>query len=884
MEKTRTAWAALLVAGVAWCALAASTGAASSERRPASDIDAGELDLAGAWTLRMSDDPSVACPAQVPGGIYAPLVKAGKVPHPYHAMNEAAAQWPAGKRWSFSRKFTLPDGFASARSVTLRLEDVDCFATIAINGREAGKTSNRFQRYDFDVKSLLRPWENEIEAVFEPTGERSELEAMKYELHEYPGAKKKKRQLQLVRTVRCHDGWDWGLTLMDTGLMGTVRLIASDVARIDYVYTTQNFTKDYSSVDVTVTVEVTAPSAGTTELAASLCGVKASRQVELKSGSNTASLTLHLENPKLWWPRGYGEPVLHELVVACAGNRIAKKIGLRTTELKTIPDAPAGASSKTAEAGKSLTVSVNGVDVFCQGANWIPCDAMENLQTPERYRDLLTSAADANMNMVRVWGGGQFEHDAFYDICDELGLLVWQDFMFACSIYPVVDRFMDGVKKELSHQLRRLRDHPSIALWCGDNECLHVANHEKDPVLLKRYVEMCAVREKMLAETVARFDPTRPFWPASPCKGPGDFRIIDQTSGDFHYWGIWFGLNPLMTSFDVTPRFVSEFGFQSHPSRELLEKYIPAGRINPNSPDLHAHQKCRGTKPRRSGDETIQWFVNDTFRYPEGSDAFFYLSQVQQAMAIRYAIAAWRPERSRCSGMLIWQLNDNWPVTSWSLVEYGGRWKQAQYNTKRGFAPVAVFAARKRWKPGVLEARAVNDGDAPFDGTVRVELWSFDGKARTIAERPVHLASHEGKTLEEFPLSACGDESVRAKSFVTISMEGSSGGRSLRVSDDWVFCKFRDVDLADSDISAEISEGSSPGTFRVTLCATRPAFYVWATAKGIRGEFDDNSFLLLPGLPKTVVFTPKDDGVTIDRFKKAFAVRHLRDTYRGDLR
>ena len=845
---------------------------------------AKEVDLAGTWTLRQCDIPSVSCPAQVPGGIYAALVKAGKVPHPYYATNEEAAQWPAGKRWSFLRKFTLPDGFASARSVTLRLEDVDCFATIAINGREAGKTSNRFQRYDFDVKSFLRPGENEIVAVFEPTGDMSAKEAMKYEPHEYPGAKQLKRQLQLVRTVRCRAGWDWGLTLMDCGIMGTVKLVAEDVARVDYVYTTQSFAEGHASADVSVVVEMTAPSAGRTELSASLCGVSASRKVELKPGANVASVSLRIEKPRLWWPRGYGEPALHDLEVSCAGTKVVRRIGLRSVELRTPPDAGPDSLSPTGEVGRAFTIAVNGRDVFCQGANWVPCDAMENLQTPERYRDLLTSAADANMNMVRVWGGGQFEHDAFYDICDELGLLVWQDFMFACSIYPVVDRFMDGVKKELSHQLRRLRDHPSIALWCGDNECLHVANHEKDPVLLKRYVEMCAIRERMLAETVARFDPTRPFWPASPCKGPGDFRVIDQTSGDFHYWGIWFGLNPLMTSFDVTPRFVSEFGFQSHPSRELLEKYIPAGRINPNSPDLHAHQKCRGTKPRRSGDETIQWFVNDTFRYPEGSDAFFYLSQVQQAMAIRYAIAAWRPERRRCSGMLIWQLNDNWPVTSWSLVEYGGRWKQAQYHTKRGFAPVAVFAARKRWKSGVLEARAVNDCDAPFDGTVRVELWSFDGKARTIDERPVHLASHEGRTLEEFPLSAFGDESVRAKSFVTISMVGSSGGRNWSVSDDWVFCKFRDVDLADSEISAEISEGSCSGTFRVTLSATRPAFYVWATARGVRGEFDDNSFLLLPGSPKTIAFTPRDAGVMIEQFRKAFAVRHLRDTYKGDLR
>ena len=873
MEQNRgeflagTAWM-LGTAAVAAVALSAATLTAC----------AAELDLAGTWTLKICTEPNMACKAQVPGGIYAALVKAGKVPHPYYAMNEEAAQWPAGKQWSFSRKFAVPAGMLSARAVTLRLEDVDCFATIKVNGHVAGKTSNRFQRYDFDVKPLLRDGENEIEAAFEPTGAMSALEAMKYEPSEYPGAKQKHRQLQLVRSVLCHGGWDWGITLIDTGLMGPVRLIAEDTARIDYVYTTQRFAKDYSSVDVSVTVELESPSGGSTELSASLCGAKASRQVELKQGANVASVSMTIAKPKLWWPRGYGEPVLHELTVSCAGKRIAKRIGLRTTELKTIPDAKPDPLSKTGETGKSFTIAINGVDIFCQGANWVPCDAMENLQTRERYRDLLASAADANMNMIRVWGGGQFEHEPFYDTCDELGLLVWQDFLFACTIYPATDYFMDGVRKELVHQLKRLRDHPSIALWCGDNECVHVANGIKDEPKRTIALDSCAKREKMLAKTVADHDPSRPFWPASPSKGPGDFRRMDQTTGDYHDWGVWFGLIPLRSSFDMAPRFVSEFGFQAHPSVELLEQFIPAGRINPNSPDLHAHQKCRGAK-QRSGDETIQWFVNDTFRYPEGADAFFYLSQVQQAMAIRYAIAAWRPTRPRCSGMLIWQLNDNWPVTSWSLVEYGGKWKQAQYHAKRGFAPVAVFAATKLLDKGTLEVRAVNDSATPFDGTVKVDVWSFAGECKTIATLPVKLAPREGRTVKGFPLSAFGTEKAQAGSFVTFTMEGSGGGRSWRVTDDWVFDKFRNVDLADAKVDAIVSEDPLNGTFSVALSTTAPAFYVWANARNIKGEFDDNSFLLLPGTPKTITFTPENGAVALEQFKKALSIRHLRDTY-----
>lgn len=846
---------------------------------PALMAFAAEMDLAGTWTLRQCDASDKTCRAQVPGGIYAALVEAGMVPHPYYAMNEGAAQWPSSKRWSFSRRFTPSDEILSAKTVTLRLEDVDCFATIKLNGQEIAKTSNRFQRYDVDVTSFLRRGENEIEATFEPTGWMSALEAMKYEKHEYPGAKEKRRQLQLVRTVRCHAGWDWGIVLMDTGLMGTVKLMAEDVARLDYVYTTQRFTSDYSSVDVTVVAELTAPADGRAELSASLCGVDASKPIMLRKGTNVADIRLSIKSPRLWWPRGQGSPILHELVVTCAGTKVVKRVGLRSIELRTPSDGAPDPLSKTGEIGKAFKIAVNGVEVFCQGANWVPCDAMENLQTPERYRDLLSSAASANMNMIRIWGGGQFEHEPFYDICDELGLLVWHDFMFACSIYPVTDYFMDGVKKELAHQLRRLRDHPSIALWCGDNECLHVANHEKDPILLERYLKTCEIREKMLTETVAQYDSTRPFWPASPCKGPGDFRIIDQTSGDYHDWGVWFGLIPIRASFDMAPRFVSEFGFQSHASRDMLERYIPENRIDPNSPDLHAHQKCKGAK-QRSGDETIQWFINDSFRYPEGADAYFYISQVLQAMTIRHAIAAWRPTRSRCSGMLIWQLNDNWPVTSWSLVEYGGKWKQAQYHVKRGFAPTGVFAATKLLHKDLLEVRAVNDNAGPLEGTVRVDLHSFTGEVRTMETVPFRLAAHESKTIREFPLSAFGNASERARSFVTLTLNGTCDGQGCHAVDDWVFDKFRDVDLAPAKVTADLAPGPRPGTFCARLSATHPAFYVWANVRNIAGEFDDNSFLLLPGYPRTIVFTAKEPGVTFDRFKKSFSVRHLRDSYR----
>ena len=827
----------------------------------ASTVWAAELDLAGQWTLTRADDASITCPATVPGGIYKPLLDAKLIPHPYYGLNEAKVQGPAEKEWVFSRTFVVPGKMLKAKMLTLRMEDVDCFATVTLNGREIGKTSNRFQRYDFDVASSLKPGENAIEVRFAPTGKVSAEETMKYGKDECPYGQAGTRHLQTVRTVRCHAGWDWGLTLMDTGLMGPVKLIATDVARLDYVYTTQEFNADCSSCTLTVTGECEAPAAGATEFAASVCGVSAKKRIALAKGRNAFSVKLTVDRPKLWWPRGYGGQPLHELAVTFAGERTVRKIGFRKVELANRPD----------KIGTSFTFSCNGKPIYCQGANWVPCDAMENLQTPARYRNLLESAARANMNMIRVWGGGQFEHDAFYDICDELGLVVWQDFMFACAIYPVSDYFMDPIRKELAHQLRRLRDHPSIGLWCGDNECVHVANHQDN----KAFIDACGVRERILTELVAKYDPTRPFWPASPIRAPGNYERMNQLEGDYHDWGIWFGLLQFGASYDMQARFISEFGFQGHMSPDTLAKWIPEGRLNPNTPEVHSRQKCKVTK-RMNGDDVIHYFVNDTFLYPEGVDRFYYLSQLNQALAVKHAVAAWRPARERCGGMLIWQLNDNWPATSWSTVEYGGKWKQAQYVLKRGYAPVAVFLARRPNSSGTLQVRAVNDRETPLEGTVRVTLNALkDGTGRAVGpEIPVSLAPHEGRVLGELKLADLGDEASKMRTYLRATLTYEADGKPRALSDEWFFERFRNLALAEPKVTTQVA-GLKDGRFAVRLEADVPAFFVWLNATGIRGEFSDNAVTLHPDEPRTLVFTPEKSGLTLEAFRRALTVHHL---------
>ena len=875
---------------------------------------AAELDLSGTWTLTQADKPEVTCPVAVPGGIYTALYDAKLIPDPYFAQNEKLTQWPGRTDWLFSRSFTLPEGFADAKAVTLRLEDVDCFATVKVNGHEVGRTSNRFQRYDFDVKPFLKQGDNRIEALFESTERISYAESNKYD-RAYNIANATVRHINLVRTVQCHGGWDWGITQMEMGLMGTVKLIATDIARIDYVYTTQDFAKDWSSAAVTVTVEATVPDGGRNELRPSRCSefgrvavycdrsgpdkarpsleteltvtlgdVSKSEKVTLSPGANKVSITLDVKNPKLWWPVGYGDQPLYPLAVTLGDAKVEKRIGLRKAEVYNEEDAEPDPA--TGKKGKPMVVVINGRRIFCKGADWIPCDAFENRQTRERYRDLLDSAVAANMNMLRVWGGGQFEHPAFYELCDEKGILLWHDFMFSCATYPGDERFMAGVRKEIAHQLRNLRDHASIALWCGDNECIGAAGWF-GAEQREANIKLCVKRAKELEKLCAEYDPTRCFWPSSPCLGPGNYGDgwKDDSSGDMHFWQVWFGDKPFSHYFTVRPRFCSEFGFQSYPTKEEALTFVTPDHLNPTAPDFFYHQKSP------NGNKFIMQMIMRNFRFPEGVDAVLYLSHVQQAMAIRTAVEAWRHLQPRCMGIIYWQLNNNWPVASWSSLDYSGKWKPLHYNMKRAYAPLAISAAPKWGDPSTIEVWAVNDRDEVFDGTASLDLWTFSGERKPFATPAVRIAPRSAAKVGEWPLAAFGDNAARSSSFLRMRLVG--GGSRLAataaaamncvppVSNEWMFDLFMNIDLTKTDIKTTFAE--KDGKFRVTLSADRPAFFVWANVWRTRGEFDDNSFTLYPGEPRTLTFTPKTPVLTLDAFRKSFSVTHLRETYRGAL-
>ena len=826
------------------------------------------LDLAGVWSVSQVGGNDPAIPLNVPGDIHSALLAAGRIPDPYFGRNEMDIQWVGQADWTAERTFNVPAALLAKQSVCLRLEHVDTFCEIRVNGAKVGETGNRFRRYEFDVKPFLVPGKNTVTALFRSAERISEERgaALAFPLPIVDNGLVD--HINLLRKPACHGGWDWGIAMMVTGFAGPVRIIGTDTARIDYVYTAQKHRP--GACDVTVTAEVTSPSGGDATLAVTLGGARADIPVKLAPGANRVTTDLTIDRPALWWPSGAGPQPLYDLTVSIGEDTLTRRIGLRTIEVINKPDE----GDKSSRPGMSMTFRVNGTDLFCKGANWIPCDGFTERQTPSRYRDLLTSARDANMNMIRLWGGGQFEDDIFYQTCDELGLLVWHDFMFSCALYPSDRAFLDDVRAELAHQLRRLRDHPSIALWCGDNECIGALtwfepSRKNRDLYLVSYDRL----SRMLTEAVETHDPTRTFWPSSPCAGPGDFADAwhDDSRGDMHYWTVWHDNKNFSAFYNVKPRFCSEFGFQSFSSPEVAATFVSPDQMNPTAPDFEHHQKNRG------GNSRIMETMSRYFRFPEGFDNMLYLSQVQQALAIKTAVETWRRLQPRCMGTLYWQLNDNWPVASWSSIEYGGKWKHLHYHAKRFYAPLAITAIPVDNGTN-LEFWAVSDHPVAVPVQAALQVRDFTGKTHDTVTLTAELPPRSAKMIGKHPVTRFGDAKELTGRFLSITLTGAADAKPVTARNEWFFHTFKSHALGDALVDAIPAERG--GRWTVTLTTDKPAFFVWANAAGIPGEFSDNSFTLYPGQPVTLTFTPKDAATTFADFTAALTVKHLRQTYR----
>ena len=757
------------------------------------------IELAGTW--RLSADGVNPLTAELPGDNYSALLAAGIIPDPYLGCNEREVQWVKELSWTFERDFEVPPELLDCASVYLNLDSIDTFGTVFINGKQVDASRDMFIRFRREVKPLLHAGRNTIKVVIGSPCAAALEEAKKLTMPLRYYTQYAIPHVNLIRKVQCHGGWDWGISLVVSGLYGELYISGDDGRRIEHLYTEQRH--ENGRVTLTAFAEVTG---GAGEVTFEFDG-----ETRVVTGQGTVSAQFTVENPRLWYPNDCGEQPLYELTARVGEEVVRRRIGLRTVELVTEPD----------ENGSSMFFKINGIPVFAKGADWIPCDAMPRRMTADNYRRLIADAASAHMNMLRVWGGGQFENDAFYDLCDEYGIMLWHDCMFACMEYPSWPDFLDLVSAEIKYQVRRLRDHASIVLWCGDNEVPGLLKGE-GMEFVRRAVNYDRLN-RTVEKAVVEADPTRVFWPSSPCNGPGDCfgAWHDDSKGDMHYWKVWHSGEPFESYYKVRPRFCSEFGFQSFPALSTVRRY---GGKNVSDPIMECHQK------NGIGNAKIVGMFMRYFRFPSGLENFVYLSQVQQALAIRTAVEFWRTLRPLCMGTLYWQLNDNWPVASWASIDYYGNWKLLHYAAKRFYAPLLVTA--RAGVDGEVEFYAVNDAAAEFAGKLTVERFDFAGKLIGSFETAVTLASGSAAKLAtpEFP----ADE----KSFLHYRLGESEG--------DYFFAPFKSLELAEAKITvAPAGEGAWE------LSTDAPAFFV-ALESDEMAVWSDNAFTLLPGRPRIV--------------------------------
>ncbi len=812
------------------------------------------IDLAGQWTLVREADGSTVS-AAVPGDNFSALLAAGTIADPYVGKNELDVQWIGREDWIFRRTLAVGPELLAEDAVFLTFESLDTVADVIVNGVVAGQSDNMFARWRADVKPLLREGDNQIAVRF-ASPERTAIERAAKLPYPIPsgGAPVESPHRNLLRKVPCHAGWDWGVCLMVSGIYGEASLLATSAAIIDHVYTDQRFVDD--RCEVTVQVELTATRELDSQLTLRLDGRETTVPVRLAPGANQISAMIPVECPRRWWPNGYGEQPLYDLDVQVAGCELRKRLGLRQLELETRED----------EVGLSFAFKVNGVPIFAKGADWIPCDARPAGHTRSAYDDLLSSAVAANMNMLRVWGGGQYERDDFYELCDEKGLLIWQDFMFACSLYPADKAFLASVAAEVTYQVKRLRDYACIALWCGNNENLGAMTWFKESREQRdRYlVDYDRLYEGTIGRLVDQLDPARAYWPCSPCGGRGDYSdcFHMDSRGDMHYWAVWHSGKSFDAYYDVVPRFCSEFGYQSFPSLPAIRSYAEAKDFNVTSPVMEHHQRNGG------GNSKIIEMFSRYFRMPNGFANFVYLSQVQQAVAIKMAVDYWRSLRPTCMGTLYWQLNDNWPVCSWASLEYGGGWKLLHYFARRFYAPLVAVAWQKA---GTVEVRVVNDRLTAVAGEVVLRVMDFAGRTLNSIARPVAVEAAASLLVDRWTVAELTD--TPEASFLQVELATAAGASA----NTHFFTPWKACDLAAPAIDCRATLDAD-GRPSVRLASDRPAFFVALEAEGTPGVYDDNGFTLLPGQPRDIGFSPKGE-FDFARWQASLRVYHLQASY-----
>jgi beta-mannosidase len=822
-----------------------------------------KVSLNGGWKFRQADKPDWHA-AEVPGCVHTDLLASKLIGYPFYRYTEKEQQWIGKTDWEYERSFSVAPTTMRRRNIEVVFQGLDTYADVYVNGKLVLKADNMFRTWRVDVKNSLKPGQNSMRIVFRsPINEI--LPRMANLGYELPAVNDQgEKTSPYTRKAPYHYGWDWGPRFVTSGIWKPVDLVAWDDARVEDLHIKQNKIAG-NLADLTAAVEVVAkgPATATVQIENAANGkTVATKQVRLAAGVNNVAVDFAIADPKLWYPVGLGDQALYTFrAKLLVNNKIvddrSKRTGLRTLELRQKPD----------EHGISFEFIVNGIPVFGRGANWIPADSFPTRVTKEKYKKLLTSLRDANMNMVRVWGGGIYEDDYYYDLADEMGLLVWQDFMFACSMYPGDRAFLESVRHEAIDNVKRLRDHPSIVIWVGNNEIETAWQHwggwkDKNPSFV--WEDYIKIFVRLLPEVLDQYDPSRPYWQSSPSSNfQADSEV--QSIGDTHYWQVWHAEKPFSEYEKQYPRFMSEYGFQSFPEYETVKSYTTeTDRANIETPIMLAHQR----HPR--GNQLVRTYMLREFDQPKDFENFLYVSQVVQAEGIKLGAEHLRRIMPRNMGSLYWQANDCWPVASWSSMDYYGRWKALMYYTKRFYSPMLVSM---HVDDGKMNFFVVSDSPQSKQAELTISLFDLKGKQIATRKADVAVEPLKGKSYVTVPVDELlkGADQDNAVVVATLRSGGSVVSRNQ-----YYFKPFKDMKFSRPEVKTSVAANGNG--YKVTVTSDRVARAV--NLYGLSdGAFVDNYFDLFPGEPVEVEFRPERK-MTIDEFRSALKVRSLYDAFK----
>ncbi|MDQ1234771.1 beta-mannosidase [Paenibacillus sp. SORGH_AS306] len=810
------------------------------------------------WTFKAVDE-SEWLPATVPGTVHTDLLDNGKISNPFYGTNEKDVQWIDKKDWEYITTIDVEAPVLNHSHIELVFAGLDTYADVYVNEQHVLSADNMFRTWRADVKPYVKLGANDIRIHFRSPimEDLPKLKALGYGLpasndQSEVGELGDQRVSIFARKAPYHYGWDWGPRFVTSGIWREAELVAWSDVRIENVYIRQNQVH-VESADLTAVVQIYSEQERQVNLRVYADGQNWEQTVTLAEGTDAVQIPLLLDNPKLWWSRGLGEAHLYTFTVEVLEQNQtlavkSERTGIRSIRLVTEPhpDYP----------GTSFYFELNGVPVFAKGANHIPNDSFSPRVTLERYRHEIVTAVESNMNMLRVWGGGIYENDEFYDLCDEYGILVWQDFMFACSMYPGDEEFLDSVQAEAEDNIRRLRNHPSIVLWCGNNEIDSAWSQyvedggwgwKKDYNTEQRaqiWADYESLFHELLPEVVRVEHPGISYWPSSPIVAVTNNEkqhthgITD--SGDIHYWGVWHNSEPFERYNTYIGRFMSEYGFQSFPEYKSVRTYAEESDLELESEVMLRHQK------NGAGNRLIKEYMDKYLPAPKDFPSFLYMSQVLQAEAMKTAIEAHRRRKPYCMGTLYWQMNDCWPVASWSSMDYYGRWKAVQYYAKRSFEDILLSIDNS--VSGTVNIHLVSDLIAPKSLTVRVKVLGIDGTL--YKEMPQSLTLAGGEAIQLLSLTTeqlLGDVNP-AEAILVAELEHENQLLHTEIA---YFVSATELPLQQPNI--QVVETEVDGVIAYELTTDVLARQIWLNTAS-EGIFSDNFFDLIPGVTKTIQF------------------------------